>query len=50
MIRNLSNLSNKGTYEYTDEDIKKIFNVIDKEIRLAKLKFTEKGNEKFKLK
>jgi hypothetical protein len=50
MIRNLSNLSNKSNYNYTDDDVKKIFNALEKELRIAKLKFTEKEKSEFKLK
>jgi len=49
MIRNLSNLSNKSNYEFNSEDVKKIFNAIEKETKIAKLKFTDKGEIKFKL-
>jgi hypothetical protein len=48
MIRSLSNLSNKSNYDFLDEDVRKIFNAIEKELKIAKLKFTEK-EEKFKL-
>lgn len=50
-IRLLGNCSNKHNYSYTDEDIKKIFSVIDNELKEAKIKFTSQANkEKFKLK
>lgn len=50
-IRLLGNCSNKHNYEYEDEDVKKIFNVIEQEIKQAKLKFSSQSNkEKFKLK
>lgn len=39
MIRLLGNCSSKATYEYNDEDIKKIFNAIEKELKMAKGKF-----------
>jgi len=50
-IKLLSNLSNKSYYFYTDTDIKAIFEAIEKEIKLAKLKFQQKGknNNVFKL-
>lgn len=50
-IRLLENLSNKARYEYHDEDINKIFNEIDKNLREARLKFKTKknNNKKFKL-
>ena len=39
-IRILSNCSNPYAYEYSELDIKKIFNAIDEELRIAKIKFT----------
>jgi hypothetical protein len=50
MIRSLSNLSNRSNYDFTDEDVRKIFGVVEKELKIAKLKFTEKEESKFKLK
>lgn len=51
-LRLLSNCSNKSNYEYTEEDIKKIFNAIDKEVRNARNAFTggESESERFSLK
>ena len=50
-IRLLGNCSNKHNYSYSDEDIKKIFSVIENELREAKLKYTSQVNkERFKLK
>ncbi|MDA3847288.1 MAG: hypothetical protein PF505_12225 [Vallitaleaceae bacterium] len=51
MIRLLGNCSNQRTYEYTKEDISKIFNYIDKELKSARIKFeeTQDKEEKFKL-
>jgi len=39
MIRLLGNCSSKGNYEYTDEDIKKIFGTLEKELKNTKNKF-----------
>jgi hypothetical protein len=39
-IRILGNCSNRSSYEYTKEEIDKIFNTIISEIREAKAKFT----------
>ena len=39
MLRLLGNCSSKGNYEYTDEDVKKIFNAIEKEVKNTKNKF-----------
>lgn len=51
MIRLLSNCSNKSNYDYTEEDIKKIFNAIEKETKIAKNAFlgVETKGERFTL-
>lgn len=48
-LRLLGNLSNRVNYEYRDEDVSKVFRVIDEELRLIKTKFQEKGRREFKL-
>ena len=50
-IRLLRNCSNKVNYEYTDDDVKKIFSILEKELRLAKNMFLgiESKEEKFTL-
>ena len=47
-IRILGNCSNKSTYEYTGDEVHKIFKSIEQEISLAKAKFSNK-RDKFKL-
>ena len=50
MIDLLGNCSNKNNYEYTDEDVKNIFNAIESSLKISKMKFTEKQERgKFKL-
>ena len=51
MVRLLGNLSAKSTYEYSDKDIIKIFTSIERELKIARLKFSNEGetNKKFKL-
>ena len=50
-IRLLGNCSNKHNYEYDDEDVKKIFAVIEQELKQTKSKYSAQSNkEKFKLK
>jgi len=44
-IRLIGNLSNRSNYSYTDEDIKKIFFALQKEIKDARRRF-EEGSEK----
>jgi hypothetical protein len=48
-IRVLSNCSNPYAYEYTEEDVKKIFGAIDKELKLARAKFQQNENRSFTL-
>ncbi len=48
-IRVLGNCSNKSMYEYTQEDIDKIFKVLNRVLRDTKLLFEHKSNTKFKL-
>lgn len=49
MIRLLGNCSNRMTYEYSEEDIEKIFGTIEKEIENTKSRFLDKGFKKFTL-
>jgi hypothetical protein len=48
-IRILGNCSNKSSYEYTEEEVNKIFSEIEKQMRLAKAKFSAQKRERFKL-
>ena len=49
-IQLLGNCSNKSNYEYTDEDVKKIFSAIDEELKAVKVKFkSKKRKDKFSL-
>ncbi|MFQ9015131.1 MAG: hypothetical protein ACLR6S_14440 [Lacrimispora saccharolytica] len=51
MIKLLGNCSNKNTYEYSKEDIKKIFDAIESELKCAKMRFeaSEGSDKEFKL-
>ena len=50
MLRLLGNCSNLTTYEYTKEDVKKIFGAIESELKITKSKFEAiTNNSKFKL-
>lgn len=51
MIRLLGNCSNKSTYDYSKEDVKKIFTAIESELKMAKAKYDmpEDNSIKFKL-
>ncbi len=49
-IRLLGNCSNRSNYEYTEEDVKKIFSVIEAELKDAKSKYQPRTqNKKFEL-
>jgi hypothetical protein len=48
-IRILGNCSNKSSYEYTAEEINKIFSEIDKHLKLTKAKFLGGKRERFRL-
>ena len=39
MMKLLGNCSSKSNYEYTDEDVRKIFNAIEREMKNARAKF-----------
>ena len=49
-IRILSNCANPYAYEYTEEDIKRIFGAIEQELKTARTKFTQDTKKReFKL-
>ncbi len=49
-LRLLGNCSNKSTYNYTEEDVRKIFVAIDEQLRITKARFKGKRpKKKFKL-
>lgn len=52
MIRLLGNCSNPYVYEYSEDDVEKIFSAIENELKVARKKFGESndGKDKFKLK
>lgn len=39
MLKLLGNCSNTGNYEYSENDVKKIFNAIEAEVKASKAKF-----------
>ena len=49
MIRLLSNCSTRSAYEYNDDEVKQIFCTLEKELKQAKLKFTQNEKDRFKL-
>lgn len=50
MLRLLGNCSNVATYEYTKEDVKKIFAAIEEELKTTKAKFDTVATTNFKFK
>lgn len=48
-LRILGNLSNKANYDYSSEDVRKIFSAIEDQIRIIKARFTESTKREFKL-
>lgn len=48
-IRILGNCANKSSYEYTDEEVSKIFSEIDKQLKLTKTRFFSGKRNKFRL-
>lgn len=48
-VRVLSNCANPYAYEYTDEDVRKIFSAIEKELRAARAKFQAREQKSFSL-
>ncbi len=48
-IRILGNCANKSSYDYTDEEVNKIFFEIDKQLKLIKARFLSSKREQFKL-
>ena len=51
MLRLLGNCSNRANYEYTEEDVRRIFAILEQELQSAKSRFTgtPSGHEKFTL-
>ena len=49
-LRLLGNCSNSSNYSYTDEEVRKIFSVIEAEVKTQKAKFEKKDQkQKFSL-
>lgn len=51
MVKLLGNCANTGNYEYSEDDVKKIFSAIESEIKNAKAQFSKQSskNKKFSL-
>lgn len=48
-IRLLGNLSNRSTYDYSEEEVNKIFSAIESLLKIAKIKFHSHKKKEFKL-
>lgn len=48
-IKVLGNCHNRSTYDYTEEEVNKIFSVIEKQLKETKSKFTFPKTDKFEL-
>ena len=46
MMKLLGNCSSKSNYEYTDEDVRKIFGAIEREMKNARAKFNGSDTQK----
>lgn len=46
MLQLLGNCSNSNAYDYTHQDVDKIFNAIESEVREAKKKFSKMESKK----
>ena len=46
MLQLLGNCSNSNVYDYTQQDVDKIFNAIESEVREAKKKFSKMESKK----
>lgn len=50
MVQLLGNCSNRAAYDYTEKDVSDIFAAIEREVKLAKQKFTLAGDKQTKFK
>lgn len=48
-LRVLGHCANPQLYEYTEGEAKKIFQAIDKELKVVKMKFQNSGRTEFRL-
>ncbi len=49
-LKLLGNCANRGNYSYTDEEVKKIFVAIERELKNTKNKFQEEQDEEIEFK
>jgi len=48
-IRLIGNLSNKSTYDYSEEEVSKIFSAIESQLKIVKVKFHFYKKKEFNL-
>lgn len=48
-LRILGHCANPQLYQYTEAEVKKIFQAIDKELKVVKMKFQNSGKPEFRL-
>ena len=48
-IRVLGHCANPQLYDYTQEDVRKIFQAIEKELRIVKIRFQNSSKSEFRL-
>lgn len=48
-LRLLGNLSSKANYDYSEEEVNKIFSAIEGQVRVVKTKFLAETKKEFKL-
>jgi len=48
-IQLVGNLSDRNNYDYTDADVKKLFSVLDEELKIAKARFASKRKRQINL-
>lgn len=48
-LKLIGNLSNRNNYEYTEDEVRKMFGMIEEELKIAKLKFSGKKKRELRL-
>lgn len=48
-LRVLGNCANRSVYDYTDDDVRKIFSALEKQLADTKAKFKDSGRREFRL-
>lgn len=48
-LRILEHCANPQLYEYSEEDVRRIFRAIEKELRIVKIKFQNSSKSEFRL-